>query len=231
MKAFVFQKFTVFQDVDVFRVGTDAVLLGSLATVVSGNILEVGCGTGIISLMMAQRNENSEITAIDINPKAVSLASLNFENSLFKNRLKAFEIDFKAFVTVIKFNQILSNPPYFPENSSEKDVLARQQKELLFLDLIQKTSENITDDGVFSVILPSEACESFIEISKVFHLNLFREINIYGIEGGSLKRKILEFSKTEKPFQLEEFTIEKSPRIYSGQYLEATKDFHVFTKK
>ena len=231
MKAFVFQKFTVFQDVDVFRVGTDAVLLGSLATVVSGNILEVGCGTGIISLMMAQRNENSEITAIDINPKAVSLASLNFEKSLFKNRLKGFEIDFKAFVTVIKFNQILSNPPYFPENSSEKDVLARQQKELLFLDLIQKTSENITDDGVFSVILPSEACESFIEISKVFHLNLFREINIYGIEGGSLKRKILEFSKTEKPFQLEEFTIEKSPRIYSGQYLEATKDFHVFTKK
>ena len=231
MKPFVFQKFTVFQDEDVFRVGTDAVLLGSLATVVSGNILEVGCGTGIISLMLAQRNENSEITAIDINPKAVSLASLNFENSLFKNRLKGFEIDFKAFVTVIKFNQILSNPPYFPENSSEKDVLARQQKELLFLDLIQKTSENITDDGVFSVILPSEACESFIEISKVFHLNLFREINIYGIEGGSLKRKILEFSKIEKPFQLEEFTIEKSPRIYSGQYLEATKDFHVFTKK
>ncbi len=122
MKPFHFQKFTVNQSAKVFRVGTDGVLLGASATVEKAeNILEIGTGTGLIALMIAQRNPKAFITAIDLNEEAVTLASENFRNSPYRDRLKAILQDFKQIKTEEKFDLIVSNPPYFEENSSEKD--------------------------------------------------------------------------------------------------------------
>lgn len=135
MKPFSFKQFNINQSEKVFRIGTDAVLLGALAGVFGKqNILEIGTGTGIISLMLAQRNSEANITAIDINPEAVGLARENFENTPFKERLKAFEKDFKTFGSSDKFDFVVSNPPYFDANSSTKDILARQRIELDFSD-------------------------------------------------------------------------------------------------
>ena len=128
MKTFHFKNFTINQSSKVFRVGTDGVLLGASTTVENAaNILEIGTGTGLISLMMAQRNPNATITALDIDEDAVALASVNFRNSPFSSRLNAVLQDFKKHETHEKFDLIVSNPPYFEENPSEKDVLARQQ--------------------------------------------------------------------------------------------------------
>ena len=231
MKDFHFKSFSIQQDKSVFRVGTDAVLLGSLASVEErNNILEIGCGTGIISLMLAQRNMKANILAIDIDENAVELSNRNFKNSLFSERLKVEWADFNHFKNENLFDLIVCNPPYFEANPSEKDVLARQKIALNFEDLIRSTAQYLNKNGVFSVIIPAEDFANFLKIAEQNDLHLKKKIEIFGIEGGVLKRVILEFSKEKFEIEILEFIIEKSPRKYSDQYLSLTKDFHLFQK-
>jgi tRNA1Val (adenine37-N6)-methyltransferase len=229
VKSFKFKQFEIQQSSGVFRVGTDAVLLGALANIDSAeNVLEVGTGTGLISLMLAQRNPKANFLGIDINAEAENLTRLNFENSPFNSRLQNILADFKSFENDRTFDVIVSNPPYFEENSSRKDIIARQTIELNFQQLISKSSKLLTENGVFSVIIPFEVGEGFVEIAKDNQLYLKRKINIYGIENSKIKRLVLEFSPIEKYLEESDFVIEKSPRKYSDQYLELTKEFHVF---
>jgi len=231
VKPFTFKQFEIQQLKNVFRVGTDGVLLGALANVSeASHILEIGTGTGLISLMLAQRNSQAEFLGIDINEEAVNLTEQNFENSPFHSRLKNIHQDFKYFETEEKFDLIVSNPPYFESSNSEKDKIARQTVELNFRQLISKSSTLLTENGIFSVIIPIEAGNDFIKIAAENQLFLIKRINIKGIENSKTKRLILEFSKTENKLQESEFVIEKSPRQYSDQYLELTKEFHVFRK-
>lgn len=229
MKPFTFKQFEIQQSKDVFRVGTDGVLLGALADVeLASRVLEVGTGTGLISLMLAQRNPHAEFLGLDINEDAAQLTSLNFENSPFHLRLKNSHQDFKTFETSDRFDLIVSNPPYFEESGSEKDKIARQTVELNFSQLITRAAELLSGSGIFSVIIPVEAGEIFVSIGKENNLYLKRKINIKGIEGSKTKRLILEFSSEAKEVDESDFIIEKSPRQYSDPYLELTKEFHVF---
>lgn len=229
MKSFKFKQFEIQQSKNVFRVGTDGVLLGSLANINNASkVLEVGTGTGLISLMLAQRNSYAEFLGIDINEEAVNLTRSNFENSPFQVRLKNSHQDFKNFESDENFDLIVSNPPYFEESDSEKDKLARQTVELNFLQLISKSSKLLSENGILSVIIPSEVGSDFTKIANENQLFLIRQINIKGIENSKVKRLVLEFSLAEKKSEESEFIIEKSPRQYSDQYLELTKEFHVF---
>ena len=229
MKPFRFKNFTINQSEKVFRVGTDGVLLGVLATVENaGHILEVGTGTGLISLMLSQRNRNAAILAIDFSKDAAQLASENFKNSPFSKNLKALEQDFKTFESEEKFDVIVSNPPYFEKNQSEKDVIARQQTELSFDDLIEKSVKNLKEQGLFAVIIPFESGDYFSQKCLDFGLNMSKKIKIFGIKNSKPKRLLLEFGFDKKEMVEEEFIIEKSPRIYSNEYLKLTEEFHVF---
>jgi len=229
VKPFTFQKFQIRQSKNVFRVGTDGVLLGALANVnAAERVLEVGTGTGLISLMLAQRNSTAEFLGIDINEEAIHLTRINFENSPFSSRMNKRLQDFKNFETPEKFDLIVSNPPYFEESDSVKDKLARQTIELNFGQLIAKSSVLLSENGIFSVIIPSDMGEEFIELAGKNALCLVRKIHIKGIETAKVKRLILEFSLKKDPLQESELVIEKSPRNYSDQYLEFTKEFHVF---
>ncbi|SHL53061.1 tRNA1(Val) (adenine(37)-N6)-methyltransferase [Chryseobacterium polytrichastri] len=231
MKPFTFKQFDIYQSKNVFRVGTDGVLLGALANVDNkSNVLEIGTGTGLISLMLAQRNQHAEFLGLDINEDAVNLTKSNFENSIFNPRLRNVLQDFKNFETEDKFDLIVSNPPYFEESGSEKDKIARQTVELNFQQLISKSSKLLSEKGLFSVIIPVEVGLDFIEIAKENQLFLIRRVNIKGIENSNVKRLVLEFSLAENQLEESEFIIEKSPRQYSDQYLELTKEFHVFGK-
>jgi len=232
MKPFRFKQFDVQQSSEVFRVGTDAVLLGILSNVHQAKeILEVGTGTGIIALMLAQRNPEAKILAIDINPEAVKISQNNFSQSVFSPRLKSRLQDFKQSDTKEQFDLILSNPPYFEVNSSEKDILARQRLELDFSDLIQKASELLSAKGLFSVIIPIESEKQFTQICNESLLFLQRKVIIKGIETAEPKRVVLEYCFRKSEAIIENFVIEKLPRVYSDEYLELTKDFHVFNKK
>ncbi|CEJ70831.1 tRNA1(Val) (adenine(37)-N6)-methyltransferase [Chryseobacterium oranimense G311] len=232
MKPFRFKNFEIQQSKDVFRVGTDGVLLGILADVENASeVLEVGTGTGLISLMLAQRNQDACFLGLDINEEAALLTKTNFEHSPFRSRLKNIHQDFKTFDTERRFDLIVSNPPYFEESTSDKDKLARQTVELNFKQLIEVSANLLSEQGVLSVIIPAEAGNGFIETALKCRLFLKRKINIKGIEGSKTKRLVLEFSFTEGMIKGSDFVIEKSPRQYSDQYLELTKEFHVFKNK
>ena len=231
MKIFQFKNFSINQSQLVFRVGTDGVLLGALSRVENAQkILEVGTGTGLVAMMLAQRNVTATILALDISKDAVNLAEENFNKSPFHERLGAKLQDFKNFQSRNKFDLIISNPPYFKENSSGKDILARQQTELTFENLIEKSAEKLSKKGQLSVIIPAESGVEFIEICHKNKLFLSRKVQIFGIKNSSPKRLILEFGFDQKEILEEEFTIEKSPRVYSEEYLELTKYFHHFQK-
>lgn len=231
MKPFQFKQFSIQQSKTVFRVGTDGVLLGATATVNNTkNILEVGTGTGLISLMLAQRNQEAEIEAIDISTDAVKIAATNFENSPFKNRLKVFIQDYKNFIPKEKYDLIVSNPPYFAENESSKDVIARQQTELSFEVLIKKSSKIISENGLLSVIIPFESGVIFEENCSRNKLYLNKKVQIYGIKDSKPKRLILEFGFYQKEIMESKVVIEKSPRKYTDEYLKLTEEFHQFSK-
>lgn len=231
MKPFQFKIFSIQQSPLVFRVGTDGVLLGSASSVdLAKNILEVGTGTGLVSLMLAQRNRIADIHAIDINENAVELAIKNFENSPFADKLSASFADFKKFSTNKKYDLIISNPPYFAPNHSNKDILARQQAELSFQNLIEKAKTLLTKNGLFSVIIPAEADLLFQEICTRNQLYLQRRLRIYGIINSKPKRYLLEFGIRQQETKEEELIIEQSPRQYSADYLKLTEEFHLFSK-
>ena len=231
MKPFHFKQFSILQSRTVFRVGTDGVLLGASSTVNEAKkILEVGTGTGLISLMLAQRNISAQIDAIDLNENAVEIAAQNFQNSPFKTRLKVFLQDFKNFNPKEKFDLIVSNPPYFEENESSKDILARQQTELSFQLLIKKSAELLAENGLLSVIIPFEAGDFFEDNCNESKLHLNKKIKIYGIKNSRPKRLIMEFSYKQKQSNEFDFVIEKSPRKYSEEYLKLTDEFHQFSK-
>lgn len=229
MKPFKFKNFSLLQHKEVFKVGTDGVLLGAMSSVEGAErVLEIGTGTGLISLMVAQRNSDASITAIDINPDAVELAAKNFQHSPYHERMKSLEADFKSFEPLEKFDLIICNPPYFEENPSVKHVRARQQTELDFRSLVSRAALLLSPSGIFSVIIPFESGSIFEDLGQKNRLHLMKRINISGILGSKAKRLVLEFGFTEKSLVEEDFTIEKSPRIYSDQYLELTKEFHIF---
>lgn len=229
MKPFTFKHFEIQQSRNVFRVGTDGVLLGILTDVENAEkVLEIGTGTGLISLMLAQRNLNASFLGLDINEEAVLLTRANFERSPFHARLKNIHQDLKTFKTEKKFDLIVSNPPYFEESGSDKDKVARQTVELNFQQLIEASVQLLTDQGVLSVIIPAEAGEGFTETALENGLFLKRRVNIKGIEHSKTKRFVLDFSFVDHPVEDFDFVVEKSPRQYSDQYLELTKEFHVF---
>ncbi|HCA05634.1 methyltransferase [Chryseobacterium sp.] len=231
MKPFTFKHFEIQQSKNVFRVGTDGVLLGVLADVENASeVLEIGTGTGLISLMLAQRNTKASFLGLDINEDAVLLTKTNFEHSPFYSRLKNIHQDLKTFETEKKFDLIVSNPPYFEESGSDKDKIARQTVELNFQQLIVASVKFLDDQGILSVIIPAEAGDDFIKTALENQLFLKRRINIKGIENSKTKRLVLEFSLAEMPVQESDFVIEKSPRQYSDLYLELTKEFHIFKK-
>lgn len=232
MKPFRFKQFEIHQDSEVFRVGTDGVLLGALTNVDGvDSALEIGTGSGLIALMIAQRNVSTTVLALDINSNAVELAQSNFSKSIFSERLKSQLMDFKYFETEQKFDLIISNPPFFEVNNSQKDTLARQKIELDFNEIVSKSSQLLSDKGRLSVIIPKQDEPEFINLASTNQLFLHRKIDIKGIVDGDVKRVILEFGLGDQRLQLENFTIEQSPRVYTNQYLVATKDFHVFKTK
>ncbi len=229
MKPFLFKQFSIQQSNSVFRVGTDGVLLGAASTVYNAiNILEVGTGTGLISLMLAQRNHKAQIDAIDLSEEASTLAEKNFGNSPFADRLNIFLQDYKTLHTKKKYDLIISNPPYFNENISTKDVIARQQTELSFELLIKRSKDLLAKNGIFSVIIPFESGRIFEAYCNSSQLYLHRRLVIYGIKDSKPKRLILEFGLDEKETSEEKIVIEKSPRKYSEAYLKLTEEFHQF---
>lgn len=229
--SFQFKQFKIEQDLCAMKVGTDGVLIGAWTNVPNGNVLDVGCGSGLISLMIAQRNLNCEIDAIDIEKGAFYQTELNIKNSSWNSRIKAFLISFQDFKPSKKYDLIISNPPFFINSfktAEETKTKARHTDELPFEDFISKAKQLLELNGILSIILPANESNIFCTLAKKGGLFLNRKCEVKPNYEKPVKRILMEFSFFEKPLTTENLTIETNQRHqYTEQYRNLTKDFYL----
>ncbi len=194
---FQFKQFAISQDLCAMKVGTDGVLLGAWADG-GGRILDVGCGTGIISLMMAQRFPEAQITALDIMEDCCRQARANADNSPWGSRIEVVNSSLQDYSdSGGLFDAIVSNPPFFVgslKNPDKGRATARHTDSLPFSDLAKSASRLLSQDGFFSVILPDECMKSFIDECWFSGLYLTEGVAIKTKEDKFVKRHLLRFS-------------------------------------
>ncbi len=233
---FKFQQFTVHQDKCAMKVGTDGVLLGAWAK--GGNhILDIGTGTGLIALMMAQRYSKAIISAIDIDQDACIQARENVDECPSKDRIHVFHSSLQDFsyqwLSERKplFDSIVSNPPFFVnslKNPDQKRTLARHADTLPFSDLFRSVSKLLTTDGVFSAIIPTEQIKDFMAEAYLNALYPVRIIHVKTTPPKQPKRCLLAFSP-QPHHSIDEQTINLLTPTgeRSDWYQEVTKDFYL----
>lgn len=230
MSVFRFKQFSILQANSAMKVGTDAMLLGCLvASKNPANVLDIGTGTGVLALMLAQRFSNATITAIEIDPPAYLEAETNFKNSVWSQRLKILNLDFLQFKSVALFDCIVSNPPYYQTRLENQDVRksqARHESALPMNSMLSRVEALLHPEGSFWMIVPNEIVEVWKKAAHVHGLNLSTSIAITGKEGGSTKRNILEFRKTVSHLKEPRFVVRNTDNSYTEEYIELTKGFH-----
>ncbi|WP_272151936.1 tRNA1(Val) (adenine(37)-N6)-methyltransferase [Tenacibaculum aiptasiae] len=237
MKPFKFKEFTVHQDKTAMKIGTDAVLLGAWCNLgeFPDAILDIGSGTGVISLMLAQRSDAMTIDAVEIDEGAYEQTVENFEQSDWGDRLFCYSAAFNDFVEEIAeeeevYDVIVSNPPFYTDDFETKDEArnkARFTSSLTFEDLLAGVSKILSINGLFSVIIPFKEEKSFVQLAKENELFVQRVCRVKGNETSEIKRSMLTFSFQEQEVEEEELIIEKERHQYTDAYIELTKDFYL----
>lgn len=228
---FHFKQFTVRHDRCAMKIGTDGVLLGAWSAAENRQrILDVGTGTGLIALMIAQRNPKTHITALEIDPEACLQACENVSNSPWADRVEVRQTDFKTYTTETKFDLIVSNPPFFTNSlpgPDHKRNLARHTGELTYADLLQRSAALLSHTGELDIIFP--ATEETLIQEQALSLRLFphRQLNIHPTPDSPVKRILLGLSFSEKAYIPEEMIIEMDRHRYSEIYISLTKDFYL----
>lgn len=230
---FQFKQFKINQDKTAMKVGVDSVLLGSLASFNKpNNVLDIGAGTGLLSFMAEQRT-NAKIVAIEIEKNAFLQCKENVILNKKEIKIEVYNISIQEYAkkTKEKFDHIICNPPYFENSYLSKNNsknIARHTNELSYNELIVCVHKLLTEKGIFSVILPFEKHNNFVQLSLAKQLFCFREILIFPKENKQANRTILEFSKQKNEFVSEIIIIRKSDtNQYTEQYKKLTKDFYL----
>nr|WP_294900182.1 methyltransferase [uncultured Pedobacter sp.] len=215
------------------KINTDGVLLGAMCDLTGASkILDIGTGTGVIALMLAQRKNDAFIDAIDISPIAYEKSSANFENSLFHAQLKAHHHGFKEFFELNpqkRYDLIVSNPPYYLnalQSPKESKNISKHTDEQFFLDLLLCAKTHLTDTGSLTLVLPVEISLMLQITGKDFGLFPKQCIKIKSYPDKAHIRHIISFSKDgSKDVVFEDFCIYDDVRVHSLQYKAALKDF------
>jgi len=233
-KPFNFRQFTIYDDLSTMKVNTDGVLLGAL---VPGdnyrNILEIGCGAGYISIMLAQKNLNAQITAIDIDKNSIAQANYNFRNCNWANRLSAYNISLENFAksSFNDFDLIISNPPFYLENYrsiKSQNLIAKHSTVLDFSNFLSLSSKLMNDNSKLCIILSVKSYNTIISIARDYGLFTAKQINIIPRENKEISRVVLFLGKhLVYPIEVSNLIIRNEDLSYTNDFLELTKDFLV----
>ncbi len=235
MSIFQFKKFSVNQDRCAMKVGTDGVLLGAWCPIDNNpfSVLDIGAGTGILSLMLAQRSNVTQIDAIEIDEDAYEQCVENFESSPWGDRLFCFHAGLDEFIDEPEdqYDIIISNPPFYSEDyktGSEQRNLARFQEAMPFEDLIESADLLLSENGIFSVIIPFTEEEKFINLCAEVELYPIKVTRVKGTPTTEIKRSLLAFKRYElSVLTADELIIETARHQYTEDYIALTKDFYL----
>lgn len=233
---FRFKQFECFHCNSSMKIGVDAVLLGSWASVHGDRILDVGTGCGIIALICAQRNNNALIKAIDIDIPSIGEADVNFKNSKWSSRLEVSLTDFSEYTPPFKYDLIISNPPYFSSginHPSGARMIARHEGSLSPAALIKHGSEILARDGRIAMIIPFERADEIIKFGILQNLVLSRRTDVYGRAELSPSRSLLEFVTDQSLCPIQDtkkdiLILEQALGVPTDQYRELCKEFYLY---
>jgi len=234
---FTFKQFQIKQDSCIMKVNTDAILLGAWSDVVRKNhTLDVGTGTGIIALMLAQRNANMQVVGIDVDLNAYMQAQNNMKNSPFNHQLKAYFSSIQEFSidSNQKFDLIVSNPPFFSGGTfshNENKANIRHTLKLSHIDLLRSVKSLLSTDGHFDVILPYIEGLRFIELAMQYNFHLEKITEVFPNNDKKIERLLLRLGLQPVNGILKDtLVVQQSTTAndYSEEYCKLTKDFYPF---
>ena len=213
------------------KVGTDGVLLGAWCDVVCAKrVLDVGTGCGLIALMVAQRNRETHVEAIDIDQNAINEAKTNIDNSPWSSRVDAFCADFNDYVANEPIDLIVSNPPFFTENvmaANRSRNIARHSVTLTMEQLINISKLLLADDGKLAFISPIGQESSIRTCVVKASMWIKRFARVVPVEGAEPKRILWELVKSPTETAEEQIIIKIDDACYSQQYISLTRDFYL----
>ncbi|MCZ8196181.1 MAG: methyltransferase [Flavobacterium sp.] len=217
------------------KIGTDGVLLGAWCPIDNNpfSVLDIGAGTGILSLMLAQRSNAEQIDSLEIDEEAYEQCVENFENSPWSDRLFCFHAGLDEFVDdpEDEYDIIISNPPFYSEDyktdNSQRD-LARFQDALPFKDLIEAADLLLSENGIFAVIIPYKEEAKFIDLCIEIELYPVKVTRVKGSHTTPIVRSLLAFKRYElSVLTADELVIEINRHEYTDDYINLTKDFYL----
>lgn len=232
--SFRFKRFGVNDSDCAMKIGTDGVLLGAWCNVVkSHKVLDVGSGSGLIALMIAQRSE-ALITGIEIDPSATRQSTENIESSPWGDRIGIVNADFVEWASNEtnnhRFDHIVSNPPFFsngPTAPQSARATARHDDTLGYDQLINLSKRLLTPDGKLSIISPIERKDDIIFHCELAQMHISRLTTVYSKNGGKAVRIMWEIGLEKATTTTSVINIRNSHNQYSSEYIELTKDFYL----
>lgn len=234
IQPFHFKQFRVAQDRCAMKIGTDGVLLGAWATLRHKplSVLDIGSGTGVIALQLAQRSMATSIDAVEIDDEAHVQCVENFEASPWGDRLFCYHASIQEYASEIEedYDLIISNPPFYSEDYKSDDSArdtARFNDALPFEHLIVCAAHLLSEAGVFAIILPKKEEEAFIALAEQHSLFPQRICRVRGNLTSEEKRSLMEFSFQKIKVISESLTIENGRHDYTKEYTELVQDFYL----
>jgi tRNA1Val (adenine37-N6)-methyltransferase len=231
MSTFKFKHFSVKQASSAMKVGTDAMVLGALVHKQNiSSILEIGSGTGVIGLMLAQKFHNAQVLGVELDKEAAAECKDNFNNSPWSDRMEIIHGNVKELNFEKAFDLIISNPPFFQNalpNTDDRATLARHVSDLTPDVLSDFSQQYLTELGEVWLIIPYLDRTSWTEAFKRNGLNLTKRIEISGVQATEPNRSVLVFSNQKTVnIDLSKLSIRDKDGNYSEEYIELTKDYH-----
>ncbi|GMQ28828.1 tRNA1(Val) (adenine(37)-N6)-methyltransferase [Algoriphagus confluentis] len=226
---FQFQQFRIEQDRCAMKVSTDSVLLGTLVREKSPKkILDVGTGTGVVALILAQRFPKAQVQAVELDEEAANQAAENFANSPFSNRLKLVEGRFQEFPEKEQVDLLVSNPPYFPNHLKARDPRRNQAlhtDELSFWELLEKAGKLLSEEGSLWVILPPAQMKEFEVLAARQSLFPKKLVSVKDSAGSRVIRQVLQFQRKIELKVQEELILKEGDGSFSRSYSRLISGF------
>ena len=231
---FRFKQFQIDQSKSAMKIGTDGVLLGAWTSVNRKPkiILDIGSGTGLIALMLAQRAINSIIKAIEIEEGAAVEAAANFQSSPWSDRLELIHADVLSYTQKSNetFGLIVSNPPFFKtpfKVSEDSRSTARDNNHLRYEDLFSCVDQLLSPTGSFSMVCPFEYRKMLVDLVLEHELHLVHELHLKGTITSPFKRTLMRFEQTQAPLQTEQLILEESRHQRTFEHQQLVQDFYL----
>ncbi len=229
MGIFKFKQFDVDQSGCAMKINTDGVLLGATVSHPSPKrILDIGTGTGVIALMLAQRFPDAFIEAVEIDQQAAETASKNFQLSVFSERLNINHTAIEQYNNNEKFDLIVSNPPFFVNDLKNEEIrkgIARHADEAFFSALVEKSNSLLADEGQIWLILPIKQANDVIDIASPYGLSLAERVNMHSDQNRPTFRQMICLKKGEVLLKEHDFNIYESLKEHTKEYKALLKDF------